>query len=56
MLTEREREVLECMLQRWIDSDMPLHGGLCYNDVVNLMDKFGVDRTRLDASLIIGKN
>jgi len=47
MLTEREREVVECMLRGWLRAEMPLYGGLAYIDVMNLMDKFGVDKSEL---------
>lgn len=45
MLNEREREVIECLLHGWTLGEMPLYGGLCYQDVYDLMDKLGVDKS-----------
>lgn len=51
MLTEQEKEVVECLLSAWTKGDMPLYGGLCYQDVYDLMDKLGVDKTDAVAEL-----
>lgn len=51
MLNEREREVVECLLNGWTKGDMSLYGGLCYQDVFDLMKKLGIDSTEAEAEL-----
>lgn len=47
ILTEHEREILECIVDGWADSDFPLIGRACYNDVVKLLDKLGANTERV---------
>ncbi len=51
MLTEREKEIVECLLREWTRGDMSLYGGLSYQDVFDLMKKLGVDTTEAEAEL-----
>lgn len=50
-LTDREKEVLECMRNGWIKGQMPLYGGLCYQDVLDLLDKLGIDKSPIEEEL-----
>jgi len=51
-LSSKDTEIMDCMLGAWLDLAMPLHGHLSYQDVCDLMDKLGVDRTLLDERLL----
>ena len=50
-MDEREKQVLECLLLGWSKADMPLYGGLCYQDVFDLMRKLGVDPSEAETFL-----
>ncbi len=43
-LNEREMEALNCIVRVWQDADSPLPGGLCYQDVLDLLEKLGADK------------
>ena len=47
-MDEREIQVLECLLRGWSRAERPLYGGLCYQDVFDLMRKLGVDSTEAE--------
>jgi hypothetical protein len=51
MLTDCEKEVIECLLHGWTQSEMSLYGGLCYQDVFDLMKKLGIDTTEAETEL-----
>lgn len=51
MLSEREREIIECLLREWTQGDMSIYGGLSYQDVFDLMKKLGVDTTEAETEL-----
>ena len=42
MLSDDEKEIIECMFSAWLDKDMPLYGGLCYQQVIDLMVKLDI--------------
>lgn len=42
-MNEREREILRCLAQEWLDGDMRLPGNICYQDVIDFLAKNGVE-------------
>lgn len=42
MLTDRERCIMECMFSAWMDADLPLYGGHSYQDVIDMLKRFGM--------------
>jgi hypothetical protein len=42
-LTEREKEVLQSIFDSWADNEMLLPGCCCYQDVIDLVAKFGIE-------------
>jgi hypothetical protein len=42
-LTARGKEVLQSIFDSWTDNEMLLPGGCCYQDVVDLVAKFGIE-------------
>jgi len=45
VLTNDEKEIIECMRDAWLAQSCPLYGGLCYQQVFDLLDKLEVDKT-----------
>ena len=45
VLTNDEKEIIECMRDAWLNQSCPLYGSLSYQQVFDLLDKFGVDKT-----------
>lgn len=41
MLDDKEKEIVECLVKGWIDSDCALYGGLSYQCVSDLLIKIG---------------
>ena len=41
---ERELEVLRCLFDAWVDADMPLPGGISYEEAVVVLRRFGLDK------------
>ncbi len=46
-LTDREKQILETLLDCWADQDHPLAGDLSYQDAIDLMKKLEVEPARL---------
>jgi hypothetical protein len=44
-MQKEEKEIVECMFNSWIDDDMPLYGGLSYQQVFDLLDKLDIDKS-----------
>ncbi len=42
MLTDRDKEIVECLLSGWDKGGHGLYGGLSYGDVLDFCDKFGI--------------
>lgn len=42
-VTERQREILECMFNAWIEADMPLPGCYSYGEVCEFVESLGID-------------
>jgi len=42
ILTEDEKEIIECLVAGWRKSGCSLYGNLCYKQVDELMEKLGV--------------
>ena len=43
MLTQNDKEILEQIIDTWVDSDMPLSSKYSYSNVVATLDKLGVE-------------
>jgi len=57
MLINREREVLNCMLASWDADGAPLSGHLSYFDVLQVVEKLGLNRpVRLEAFISVVDN
>jgi hypothetical protein len=41
-LTKREKEILESMLDSWVDDGMPVPGRYCNKQVIDLIAKLGI--------------
>ena len=41
-LTDKDRQILECMSRTWIESDMPHPGDTCYQDAIDFLNKVGL--------------
>ena len=41
MLNEREKEIVECLVNGWIENECRLYGGLSYQCVCELLAKIG---------------
>ena len=41
MLNEREKEIVECLVNGWIENECRLYGGLSYQCVCELLTKIG---------------
>lgn len=42
-MTEDEKEILNYIVEGWIDADAPLPGCYSYQDVATLLKKLGID-------------
>ena len=51
MLDNNEKEILECLVRGWINSDLPLYGGLSYQAVMDLVQKLGGDPKPIELHL-----
>lgn len=43
-LDERERDILNCWLKAWDQGDHPLYGNRNYGEVLELVEKLGLER------------
>lgn len=50
-MTERDTEILECIVSGWIDSGMAIPGDVSYRDVQELLGRLGVDASKIAAEV-----
>jgi len=50
-LDDREIIILTSFLESWINDDMKLSGRISYQDVIDLLNKFGVDSSPIEKKL-----
>lgn len=48
---EREREILQCMVDSWVDNDMPLPGGFSYGEAMGVLRRFRLNADGIDRQL-----
>ena len=51
MLTQREIEIVDCLVAGWVDGGMGLYGHLSYQDVIDFLTKVGADASTVLPSL-----
>jgi len=52
MLTEREKEILNCMVGAWEENDAPMIGGCSYAEVFETLERLGLMKpTKLEAQI-----
>lgn len=43
-LTEREKEILNCMVGAWEENEAPMVGGVSYAEVFELLERLGLQK------------
>jgi hypothetical protein len=52
MLTDREKEILNCMVNAWQNNDAPMIGGCSYAEVFETLERLGLMKPeKLEADL-----
>lgn len=56
MLSDREKEILNNIVETWDEGDNPLPGHMSYGEVFDLLDKLGLKRPRWLTSFLENRN
>lgn len=52
MLTQREKEILNCMVETWEENNAPMIGDCCYQEVFETLERLGLMKPeKLEAEL-----
>lgn len=53
IITQRQREILECMFDAWADNGMPLYGGISLQEALEFMEQsFAVDVSDAEQKIV----
>ena len=50
---EREREILQCMVDAWVDADLPLPGDVSVGEAYEVLRRFGLGVAGVDEHLAL---
>ena len=48
---DRELEILQCIVDTWVDNDMPLPGGFSYGETMEVLRRFGLNTDGVDREI-----
>ena len=51
LITNTDREILRVMAHQWFINEMRLPGGICYQDVIDMLKRFGVNPPPIETAL-----